>query len=74
MHHIGHLMPNTFYTYIKYIVSKHTLGITSLNKPELIFLPTVKWFHLISNNLILHKYSVFGVHTVKCKNSPIHSI
>ena len=24
--------------------------ITFLNKPELIFLHTIKWFHLISNN------------------------
>ena len=34
---VGHLMPNPLYTYIKYMVSKHILKITFLNKPELVF-------------------------------------
>ena len=34
---VSHLIPNPFYTYIKYMIFKHTLQITSLNKPEYIF-------------------------------------
>ena len=34
---VGHFMPNPFYKYIKYMISKHILKITFLNKPELIF-------------------------------------
>ena len=34
---VGYLMPNPFYTYIKYMISKHILKITFLNKPELGF-------------------------------------
>ena len=33
----GHLMPNHFFTYIKFLISKHILKITFLNKPELVF-------------------------------------
>ena len=33
---VGHLMPNPFYTYTKYI-SQNILYITVLNEPELIF-------------------------------------
>ena len=44
---IGYLMPNLFHTYILQIgFLKHILLITFLNEPELIFLHTVKWFHL----------------------------
>ena len=45
-------MPIPFYPYIKYMISKHILEITFLNKPELIFFHTVKRFNLISNNLV----------------------
>ena len=52
------------------MISKHILLIIFLNKPELIFLHTVKWFHLISNNSFLYKYSIlfeysFGLLTVQ---------
>ena len=30
----GHLIPNAFYIYIEYMISKHILKITFLNKPE----------------------------------------
>ena len=66
-----YVTPNPFYKYIKYIISKHILFITFLNKPEFIFLHTVKWFQLISNNSLSHKYTVFCLHTVKSKNSSI---
>ena len=33
---VGYLMPNPLYMYIKYMISKHILLITSLNKPEFI--------------------------------------
>ena len=49
---VGHLKPNYFYTYTKYMISKNILKITFLNKPEPGFLHTVKWFHLISNNSV----------------------
>ena len=39
---VGHLMTNLFYTYIKYMIPKHILKITFLNKPELFFLLAVK--------------------------------
>ena len=48
---IGYLMPNPFYTYILNMISKHILWITSLNEPDLIFLHTVKWFHLFLSNM-----------------------
>ena len=49
---VGYLMPNPFYTYIKYMISKHILKITFLNKPEPVFLlHTIKWFHLILNSI-----------------------
>ena len=32
---VGHLMPNPFYTYIKYMIYKHILKITFLNRPKL---------------------------------------
>ena len=44
------------YIYIKYMVCKHILLITFLNKPQLTCLPTVKWFQVLlcnSNNLTL---------------------
>ena len=37
---VGHLIPNPFYTYIKYMISKYILLIIFLNKPEFIFLCT----------------------------------
>ena len=45
---VGHLMPSDFYTYIKYMISKHILKITFLNKPELIFFG----IQLILNNSV----------------------
>ena len=30
----GYLIPNPFHTYITYMISKHILKITFLNKPE----------------------------------------
>ena len=48
---VGHLMPNPFHKYSKFMISKHILQIKFLNKLEFaLFLHTVKWFHLISNN------------------------
>ena len=47
---VEHLILSTFYTYIKYMIPKHILKITFLNKPDLIFWLTVKCFHVISNN------------------------
>ena len=38
------------YIYIKYMISKHILQLTFLNKPELIFLHTVKRLHLFLSN------------------------
>ena len=35
---VGHLMPNPSYTYIRYMISKHILKITFLNKPKRVFL------------------------------------
>ena len=43
---VGHLMLNSFYTYIKYKIFTHILKIPLLNKPELVLFPTVKWFRL----------------------------
>ena len=37
------------------MISKHILKIRFLNEPELIFLHTAKWFHLISNNSVEQK-------------------
>ena len=39
------------YIFIKYMISKHILYINFFNKPELIFLHTVKWFHLFLCNM-----------------------
>ena len=70
---VVHLMPNTFHIYIKYIISKQILKNNFWNKPELLFLYTVKLFHLISNTSLLFthshlfKYSFFCLHTVKSK-------
>ena len=40
---VGYLMPNPFYTYIKYMICKHILKITFLNEPEL-FCTQIKGF------------------------------
>ena len=39
-----------FMAYIEYMISKHILKITFLNKSEFFFLHTVKLFHLIWKN------------------------
>ena len=49
---VFYLLSGTPRDNIKYMISKHILSITFLNKPELIILLTVKWFHLISNNSV----------------------
>ena len=79
---VDHLRPNHFYTYIN-MISKQILKIRLLNEIELGFLHIVKWFHLISNNSVLHKYRllltqlviglnrVFCLHTIRCTNSSI---
>ena len=46
---VGHLMPNPFNIYIKYMISIQILKIPFLNKPKLVFWQAIKWFHLISN-------------------------
>ena len=48
----GYLIPNPFYTYINYMISKHILKLTFLNKSKLVFLHIVKWFYLILNNSV----------------------
>ena len=56
-------MPNPFYTYIKYVISKHILKITFFNKADLVSSKSgvhiVKWFHLISNNSVNHNSLLF---------------
>ena len=37
---VGYLMPNRFYTYTNYMISKHILKITFLNKSQLFFFCT----------------------------------
>ena len=77
-------MPNSFYTFIKKTISKNILKIAFLNKPEFVFfLHTGKWYHLISNNSVKHKYyllfthlviglkSFFCLYTVRYQNSSI---
>ncbi len=34
---VGYLMPDPFYKYIKYMISKHILKMIFLNKPECIY-------------------------------------
>ena len=60
---VGHLMPNPFHTVIKYMISKHLLKITFLNKPGRVFRYTVKCFLVISNNSVKHKYSLLFAHS-----------
>ena len=44
------------------MISEHILLLTFLNEPELLFLPTIKWFHLFllnMNNSIYHQSFVY---------------
>ena len=59
---VGNLMPNPFYAYIKYTISKHIFKITFLNKPELVF-----FFFFCSFFCSFCVFCCFvgGLHTVK---------
>ena len=74
-------MPDPFYSYIRYDFLIHSED-NIFNKPEFdFFFHRVKWFLLISNNSLQHKYSllftqfvislniVFSLNIVECKNS-----
>ena len=47
---VGHIMPNTFYTYIQYMISRHF--VYNIFKRAKAHFLTHSWFHLISNHSI----------------------
>ena len=46
---VGYFMPNPFYSYIEYMITKHFVD-KIFKQAGAHFLHTSKWFHLISNN------------------------
>ena len=59
---VGHLIPNPFLYWIYNF--KIDFADNILKQKVEFFLHTVKWFYLISNNSVKHKYTAFYLLTV----------